>query len=150
MKKFFIIICITLLSSILPTFANTEEYLNLNWWKSFNDDCLINNLITVSQNNYDLKNTALKIKEKLDISSGTSDYDCDLTDPKLIFAVLIPIEKACDVKVDDGFGGQVQFGSSNTWYSNGNVSIELDGIEYQVFGELYPIAGNVKFYVTIV
>lgn len=63
MKKFFIIICITLLSSILPTFANTEEYLNLNWWKSFNDDCLINNLITVSQNNYDLKNTALKIKE---------------------------------------------------------------------------------------
>ncbi len=63
MKKFFIIICITLLSSVLPTFANTEEYLNLNWWKSFNDDCLINNLITVSQNNYDLKNTALKIKE---------------------------------------------------------------------------------------
>lgn len=63
MKKFFIIICITLLSSVLPTFANTEEYLNLNWWKAFNDDCLINNLITVSQNNYDLKNTALKIKE---------------------------------------------------------------------------------------
>ena len=63
MKRFFIIICITLLSSVLPTFANTEEYLNLNWWKSFNDDCLINNLITVSQNNYDLKNTALKIKE---------------------------------------------------------------------------------------
>lgn len=63
MKKFFIIICITLLSSVLPTFANTEEYLNLNWWKSFNDDCLIDNLITVSQNNYDLKNTALKIKE---------------------------------------------------------------------------------------
>ncbi len=63
MKKIFIIICITLLSSVLPTFANTEEYLNLNWWKSFNDDCLINNLITVSQNNYDLKNTALKIKE---------------------------------------------------------------------------------------
>lgn len=63
MKKFFIIICITLLSSVLPTFANTEEYLNLNWWKAFNDDCLIDNLITVSQNNYDLKNTALKIKE---------------------------------------------------------------------------------------
>ena len=63
MKKFFIIICITLLSSILPTFANTEEYLNLNWWKSFNDDCLINNLITVSQNNYDLKNTDLSYTE---------------------------------------------------------------------------------------
>ena len=63
MKKFFITICITLLTSVLPTFANTEEYLNLNWWKAFNDDCLINNLITVSQNNYDLKNTALKIKE---------------------------------------------------------------------------------------
>lgn len=63
MKRFFIIICITLLSSVLPTFANTEEYLNLNWWKAFNDDCLIDNLITVSQNNYDLKNTALKIKE---------------------------------------------------------------------------------------
>lgn len=95
-------------------------------------------------------NENIIFRKTLDISSGTSDYYYDLTDPKLIFAVLIPIEKACDVKVDDGFGGQVQFGSSNTWYSNGNVSIELDGIEYQVFGELYPIAGNVKFYVTIV
>ena len=95
-------------------------------------------------------NENIIVKETLDISSGTSDYNCDLTDSKLIFAVLIPIEKACDVKVDDGFGGKVQFGSSNTWYSNGNVSIELDGIEYQVFGELYPIAGNVKFYVTVV
>ena len=95
-------------------------------------------------------NENIIIKENLDISSGTSEYNCELTDSKLIFAALIPIEKVCDVKVDDGFGGKVQFGSSNTWYSNGNVSIELDGIEYQVFGELYPIAGNVKFYVTIV
>ena len=63
MKKFFLIFCIILMTAGLPVFANTEDYLNLNWWRSFNDDCLINNLISVSQNNYDLKNTALKIKE---------------------------------------------------------------------------------------
>lgn len=41
----------------------TLEYMNLNWWKRFNDDYLINHLLNVYKNNYDLKNTELKIKE---------------------------------------------------------------------------------------
>ena len=75
MKKIFIItILITLL--ILPAVAKenksskiiqqddkTIEYLNLNWWKRFNDDYLTDNLVNVYKNNYDLKNTALKIQE---------------------------------------------------------------------------------------
>lgn len=41
----------------------TVEYLNMSWWKKFNDEYLTNNLLTVYRNNYDLKNTELKIKE---------------------------------------------------------------------------------------
>lgn len=69
MKKFFILTLFTLLV-MLPTQAKTTtepqktiEYLNIDWWENFNDEKLINNLLTVYQNNYDLKNTALKIQE---------------------------------------------------------------------------------------
>lgn len=62
MKKFFILACLFTFTT-LPSIAGSEEYLNLNWWKRFNDENLINNLVTVYQNNYDLKNAALKVKE---------------------------------------------------------------------------------------
>lgn len=88
-------------------------------------------------------------KTLLDISSGSYNYECELEEEKLMFVTLIPESKAATVKIDDGFGKAVPFGSSNLWYSNGEVSIELDGIKYQVFGELYPIKGDVKFYITI-
>ena len=75
MKKFFILtLLITLI--ILPAYSKnkeetktnlqdekTLEYLNLDWWRKFNDDYLTDNLITVYKNNYDLKNAELKIKE---------------------------------------------------------------------------------------
>ena len=75
MKKFFILtILITLI--ILPAYSKnkeetktnlqdekTLEYLNLDWWRKFNDDYLTDNLITVYKNNYDLKNADLKINE---------------------------------------------------------------------------------------
>lgn len=75
MKKFFILtLLITLI--ILPAYSKnkeetktnlqdekTLEYLNLAWWRKFNDDYLTDNLITVYKNNYDLKNAELKIKE---------------------------------------------------------------------------------------
>lgn len=41
----------------------TVDYLNIQWWERFNDECLIKNLQTVYKNNYDLKNAALKVKE---------------------------------------------------------------------------------------
>lgn len=64
MKKFSLIILSYLFMnlSVLASGAKTEEYLNLEWWRGFNDDCLIENLLEVYTNNYDLKNTALKIK----------------------------------------------------------------------------------------
>ncbi len=61
MKKFFISLAIMVLG--LPVFAQTTVYLNLNWWNSFNDECLVNNLLKVAEKNYDLKNAALKVKE---------------------------------------------------------------------------------------
>lgn len=69
MKKFLILtILITL--TILPVIAKTSqeveksiEYLNLEWWENFKDDNLTKNLLTVYQNNYDLKNAALKVQE---------------------------------------------------------------------------------------
>lgn len=40
----------------------TSEYMNIDWWKNFNDEYLVDNLLKVYQNNYDLKNAALKIQ----------------------------------------------------------------------------------------
>ena len=70
MKKIFILIVLMITISIIPAISkttqesqNTIEYLNIEWWKNFKDDKLINNLLTVYQNNYDLKNAALKVQE---------------------------------------------------------------------------------------
>lgn len=66
MKKFFTIIWLTTLIIIqLPVLADNkiEEYMNIEWWKNFKDEYLIENLIKLYENNYDLKNAALKIKE---------------------------------------------------------------------------------------
>ncbi len=71
MKKIFII---TLLISAVfqtPAFAKTAvpqkanhiEYMNLEWWEKYNDENLTSNLLKLYENNYDLKNAALKVKE---------------------------------------------------------------------------------------
>ena len=70
MKKFYIIL-LTYLLLFSPAFArgkNSEpqkhiEYMNLEWWENFGDENLSNNLLKLYENNYDLKNTALKVKE---------------------------------------------------------------------------------------
>ena len=43
--------------------VNTIEYMNISWWEKYNDEHLINNLLKIYQNNYDLKIAALKVKE---------------------------------------------------------------------------------------
>ena len=40
-----------------------NKYTNMDWWNSFNDKYLSENLEKLYKNNYDLKNAALKIKE---------------------------------------------------------------------------------------
>lgn len=69
MKKIYIL-ALFMMTLIMPVSAKTVvephktiEYLNINWWKNFNDDNLTKNLLTVYRNNYDLKNAALKVQE---------------------------------------------------------------------------------------
>lgn len=71
MKKYFILLMI--LTSIIsaPVFARTPvvqkadhiEYVNIQWWENFGDKHLTNNLLKLYENNYDLKNAALKVRE---------------------------------------------------------------------------------------
>jgi len=80
----------------------TDKYLNLAWWEKFNDDNLINNLQTVYENNYDLKNAALKIKEneklvkmqfanELPYMNFMGDLNRDLQGPRQQFgSMMIP------------------------------------------------------------
>ena len=64
MKKY-LVTFIYLFFMSLPVFAITDsglEHMNMDWWKNFNDEHLIQNLLKVYENNYDLKNAALKIQ----------------------------------------------------------------------------------------
>ncbi len=107
MKKFLIIL-IALFMAISPVYAKkqtinqdkTIEYLNLDWWGRFEDENLNENLITVYQNNYDLKNTALKIKEnenlvkiqfaqELPALSFLGDLNRDLQAPRQQFGSMV-------------------------------------------------------------
>lgn len=70
MKKVFILALILCAVFTSPVFAkmqdnvqNNIEYMNLTWWKKFNDENLNNNLLKLYEKNYDLKNAALKVKE---------------------------------------------------------------------------------------
>ena len=69
MKKVFILALILCTVFTSPAFAkkqndvqNNIEYMNLTWWKKFNDENLNNNLLKLYEKNYDLKNAALKVK----------------------------------------------------------------------------------------
>ena len=64
MKKY-LVTFIYLFFMSLPVLAITDsglEHMNMDWWKNFNDEYLTQNLLKVYENNYDLKNAALKIQ----------------------------------------------------------------------------------------
>lgn len=95
MKKFFIL-SILIAFTTLPVMANNSEYLNLEWWGRFNDENLTRNLLTVYENNYDLKNAALKVQEneklvrmqladELPFLSFTGNLNRDLQAPRQQF-----------------------------------------------------------------
>lgn len=71
MKKFFIITLLISAYIQFPAFARPVqpqkaehiEYMNLAWWEKYNDEYLTENLLKLYENNYDLKNAALKVKE---------------------------------------------------------------------------------------
>ena len=71
MQKKFILTLLAVLALQIPAPAKTSvpqkanhiEYMNFAWWEKYNDENLTNNLIKLYENNYDLKNAALKVKE---------------------------------------------------------------------------------------
>ena len=52
------ILILTLILTALPVSAresvNKLDYLNLDWWKNYNDEILIDHLQTLYKNNHDL------------------------------------------------------------------------------------------------
>ena len=70
-KKIIFALVIILLCGILPVNAKQKKddesyklaYLNLNWWKTYKDDNLINYMQQAYNNNQDLKMSALKTKQ---------------------------------------------------------------------------------------
>lgn len=71
MKKNFLIMIMICLALAMPAFAAKNppqkaehiEYINLDWWGKYKDQNLTDNLKKLYENNYDLKNAALKVKE---------------------------------------------------------------------------------------
>ena len=71
MKKIFLIMIMICLALAMPAFAAKNppqkaehiEYINLDWWGKYKDQNLTDNLKKLYENNYDLKNAALKVKE---------------------------------------------------------------------------------------
>ena len=71
MKKIFLILFIFTILISLPAFSkdtkkdneNHIECMNIQWWEKYKDDYLIDNLLKLYKNNYDLKNAELKVKE---------------------------------------------------------------------------------------
>ncbi len=63
-KKFLTILILTL---TIPCYAkeNTDKfnYINMDWWKNYNDEILIEHFQTLYENNHDLKIAALKAKQ---------------------------------------------------------------------------------------
>lgn len=62
MKKVILILAVFIFFSNSVS-ADNKEFLNLPFWKNFNDEVLIDNLMTVYQNNNDLKAAVIKVNE---------------------------------------------------------------------------------------
>ena len=58
------ILIISLFLISLPVGAkestNRLDYMNMDWWKNYNDEVLINHFQTLYENNHDLRIAALK------------------------------------------------------------------------------------------
>lgn len=62
MKKI-IIAFFAIILTHAPVFSENLTYMNMPFWEKFNDENLINNLVTIYQNNNDLKAAVLKVNE---------------------------------------------------------------------------------------
>lgn len=125
MKKIFIILFLIFFNIFNFAFCKDEnQYTNMDWWNSFNDKYLSENLEKLYKNNYDLKNTALKIKENEQMV-------------KMQFAQELPFLSLTGELSRDFQAPRQQFGSMMIpKYSQYNYNIPLSaGYEIDIWGK---------------
>ena len=125
MKKIFIILFLIFFNIFNFAFCKDEnQYTNMDWWNSFNDKYLSENLEKLYKNNYDLKNTALKIKENEQMV-------------KMQFAQELPFLSLTGEISRDFQAPRQQFGSMMIpKYSQYNYNIPLSaGYEIDIWGK---------------
>lgn len=125
MKKIFIILFLIFFNIFNFAFCKEEnQYTNMDWWNSFNDKYLSENLEKLYKNNYDLKNTALKIKENEQMV-------------KMQFAQELPFLSLTGELSRDFQAPRQQFGSMMIpKYSQYNYNIPLSaGYEIDIWGK---------------
>ena len=125
MKKIFIILFFICFNIFNFAFCEDEnKYTNMDWWNSFNDKYLSENLEKLYKNNYDLKNAALKIKENEQMV-------------KMQFAQELPFLSLTGELSRDFQAPRQQFGSMMIpKYSQYNYNIPLSaGYEIDIWGK---------------
>ena len=125
MKKIFIILFLIFFNIFNFAFCKDEnQYTNMDWWNSFNDKYLSENLEKLYKNNYDLKNAALKIKENEQMV-------------KMQFAQELPFLSLTGELSRDFQAPRQQFGSMMIpKYSQYNYNIPLSaGYEIDIWGK---------------
>lgn len=125
MKKIFIILFLIFFNIFNFAFCKEEnQYTNMDWWNSFNDKYLSENLEKLYKNNYDLKNAALKIKENEQMV-------------KMQFAQELPFLSLTGELSRDFQAPRQQFGSMMIpKYSQYNYNIPLSaGYEIDIWGK---------------
>ena len=125
MKKIFIILFFIFFNIFNFAFCEDEnKYTNMDWWNSFNDKYLSENLEKLYKNNYDLKNAALKIKENEQMV-------------KMQFAQELPFLSLTGELSRDFQAPRQQFGSMMIpKYSQYNYNIPLSaGYEIDIWGK---------------
>ena len=125
MKKIFIILFLIFFNIFNFAFCEDEnQYTNMDWWNSFNDKYLSENLEKLYKNNYDLKNAALKIKENEQMV-------------KMQFAQELPFLSLTGELSRDFQAPRQQFGSMMIpKYSQYNYNIPLSaGYEIDIWGK---------------
>lgn len=125
MKKIFIILFLIFFNIFNFAFCEDEsKYTNMDWWNSFDDKYLSENLEKLYKNNYDLKNAALKIKENEQMV-------------KMQFAQELPFLSLTGELSRDFQAPRQQFGSMMIpKYSQYNYNIPLSaGYEIDIWGK---------------
>lgn len=128
LKKILIIASFIFLA--LPVSAkevqNKFEYMNMDWWKLYNDEILINHLQTLYDNNHNLKAVAYKTKQ---------------AEENIRLATSAQLPKASiDAQLMRTLrGGQTEFGSVIIpTYSQNNIYLPLNAsYEIDIWGENY-------------